>query len=141
MKTRKVFILLMLATLVISTSACSSISSLFSTTPTTSNFYMATDKTGTTHTTSYGTSADFFVFFDVSNIPTGTAFQAKWYVLNVAGQNPSVPFQTTDYTYPTGTTTVFMGVTNDAGDWPTGNYKVEIYMNSAKVGELTFSVK
>ncbi len=130
---------LLVALVLVTTLACS-FSSLLSNTPSTSNFYMATDNTGNTHVTSYNSGQDFFVFFDVSNIPTGTPFQAKWYALDVTGQDPATAFQTTDYTYESGVSTIYFQLTNSGG-WPTGHYRVDIYMNNNKIGEQTFTVQ
>ncbi len=139
MKTYKPFALLVVAVLILSTLACS-ISSLIGGTPTASNFYMATDNTGGTSTSTYSANQDFYVFFSVSDIPTGTQFEAKWYALNVSGQDASTPFQTTNYTYESGVSQIYFQLTNNGG-WPTGNYKVEVYMNGAKIGEQDFSVQ
>jgi archaellum component FlaF (FlaF/FlaG flagellin family) len=139
MKTRNAFILLA-SVLILATVACSAVSSLFSTNPTAANFYMATDQTGNTHTTSYGVNDDFYVFFDVSNIPVGTQFQAKWYALDVSGQDPNTPFQTTNYAYESGVSQIYFQLTNN-GAWPTGHYRVEIYMSGNKIGEQSFTVQ
>jgi hypothetical protein len=140
MKTRNAFILLTVAALLMVTLACSAVSDLFSTTPTTSNFYMATDTTGKTHTTSYGVNDNFYVFFDVSNIPVGTQFEAKWYALDVSGEDPSTPFQTVDYTYESGVTSIYFQLSN-SGAWPTGHFRVDVYMAGTKVGEQLFTVQ
>lgn len=139
MRTHKLFVLLVAGMLLASTLACS-ITSLVGGNPTASNFYMATDNTGGSSTTTYSANQDFYVFFSVSDIPAGTQFQAKWYALDVPGQNAAVPFQTTDYTYQSGVSTVYFQLTNSGG-WPTGNYKVEVYMAGAKIGEQTFAVQ
>ena len=140
MKTNRLFVLFVVAALLMSTLACS-VTSLVGGNPTASNFYMATENTGSSSTTTYSANQDFYVFFSVSDIPSGTQFEAKWYALDSqGGQNASVPFQTTDYTYQSGVSQVYFQLTNSGG-WPTGHYKVEVYMNGAKVGEQDFSVQ
>jgi len=124
-------ILLLLASL-----ACS----VGNSTPSASNFYMATDEAGTNKTTNFSANEDFYVFFDVANIEPGTNFQSRWYALNVEGQDPNTAFQTIDYTYEEGIGNVYFQLTNDQG-WPAGSYKVEVYMEGTKVGEQTFSVQ
>jgi hypothetical protein len=106
----------------------------------TSNFYMATDKAGTNRTTVFSPTDDFYIFFDVNGVDTGTNFQSRWYALDIEGQDPNVPFQTIDYAYEADISNIYFQLTNDGG-WPTGNYKVEVYMNDVKVGEQTFSVQ
>ena len=45
-----------------------------------------------------------------------------------------------DYPYEEGITKIYFLLTSDV-PWPVGSYKVEVYMNDAKVGEQTFSVQ
>jgi hypothetical protein len=101
---------------------------------------MASDAGGNNRTTVFSSSDDFFVFFDVSGIEPGTNFQAQWYVLDLPEEDPNTPFQTTDYAYEEGVTTIYFQLTNASG-WPVSNYRVEVYMNGAKVGEQQFSVQ
>jgi hypothetical protein len=135
MKTRNFPILLALIALIAAGLACGAPAA-----PTVSNFYMATDEQGTNHTTVFSSTDDFFVFFDVKNVPAGTPFQSQWFALNVEGMDPSSPFHTIDYNLEDNVTTVFFQLTNSDG-WPVGNYRVDIYMNGAKVGEQAFSVR
>ena len=108
--------------------------------PGTSNFYMATDKAGNDRTNVFSTTDDFYVLFDVNDIEPGTVFQSRWYALNVEGQDPNEPFRTIDYSYQEGIGNIYFQLTNSEG-WPVGNYKVEVYMNDAEVGEQEFSVQ
>jgi hypothetical protein len=116
--------------------ACNALSS----TPGASNFYMATDEAGTNRTTVFSPTDDFYIFFDVSGVDAGTNFQSRWYALEIEGEDPNVPFQTSDYTYESGISSIYFQLTNDEG-WPTGNYRVEVHMNDVKVGEQAFSVQ
>jgi hypothetical protein len=109
-------------------------------TPGASNFYMATDKDGNNRTSVFSPNDDFYVFFDVAGIEVGTPFQSRWYALDVEGEDPNTPFQTIDYTYEADVANIYFQLTNSNG-WPVGNYKVEVYMNNAKVGEQQFSVQ
>lgn len=122
--------------IVIVSLACSSLSP----TPGASNFYMASDVDGNNKTTVFSPDDDFFVFFDVAGIEVGTNFQSRWYALDVEGQDPNEPFQTIDYAYEEGISSIYFQMTS-AEPWPVGNYKVEVYMNGAKMGEQTFSVQ
>ena len=94
MKTGKYSILLALAVLIAATLACGG-----PTAPTASNFYMASDEAGKVKTTVFTPSDAFYVFFDVSNIVTGTAFEADWYAVSVEGVDSSTAFKTTTYSY------------------------------------------
>jgi hypothetical protein len=108
--------------------------------PGVSNMYMASDQDGTVKTSIFSPGQDFFVFFDVSNVATGTPFQSQWYALNAEGEDPNTAFHTIDYALEQGVTTVYFQLTNP-DPWPAGNYRVDIYMNGTKVGEQSFSVQ
>jgi hypothetical protein len=137
MKTKNLYpVLWAVVIMLLATLACS----VGGSTPGASNFYMATDEAGTNRTNVFSTTDDFYVFFDVTDIEPGTAFQSRWYALNIDGQDPNEPFQTIDYTYAEGIGNVYFQLTNDEG-WPVGNYKVEVYMNGTEVGEQEFSVQ
>jgi hypothetical protein len=110
------------------------------TTPGASNFYMATDEAGTNRTNVFSPNDDFYVFFDVSGVESGTNFQSRWYALNIEGEDPNTPFQTIDYAYEEGIGNIYFQLTNDQ-PWPAGNYKVEVYMDGTEVGEQEFSVQ
>ena len=135
MKSNKIAILLAVAAIVLSVLACGAPSG-----PSASNFYMANDQAGQNKTTTFTSSDDFFVFSDVSGIPAGTAFQSRWYAVDVPGEDPTKPFLTGDYAYESNVKTIFFQAMNSNG-WPSGSYKVEIYMSDTKVGEVQFSVK
>ncbi len=111
--------------------------------PDASNIYMATDETGNIKTTTYSKTDDFFVFYDASAIETGAQFQARWYALDVPGRDPNNPFKTIDYSYDEekeGLSNIYIQLTSDTA-WPAGRYRVEIYMDSVKMGEQQFKVE
>jgi hypothetical protein len=137
MKNKRLYpVLCAVVALFIASLACNALSS----TPGASNFYMATDEAGTNRTTVFSPTDDFYVFFDVSGVDVGTNIRSRWYALDIEGQDPNVSFQTIDYAYEADIANIYFQLTNDEG-WPTGNYKVEIYMNDVKVGEQAFSVQ
>jgi hypothetical protein len=121
--------------------ACSSFS--FGTTaPTVSNIRMATDQTGKAPTSTYSPGATFYVFADLSGLSKGQVVQAKWYAVSAQGVEPNAELNTSSYTYETGVGFVsFQLTTNDGSDWPTGSYRVELYLDGAKVGEQGFTVQ
>ena len=136
MKSNKIAILLAVITIVLSVLACGTPSA-----PSASNFYMANDQAGKNKTTTFTSSDDFFVFFDLTSIPAGTAFQGRWYAVDVPNEDPTKPFLTSDYTNEsTANQTIYFQAMNSSG-WPSGSYKVEIYMSDTEVGEMQFSVK
>jgi len=129
-------ILYAVTVMLVVTLACSGLSS----TPGASNFFMATDEEGTNRTNAFSPTDDFFVFFNISGVEAGTAFQSRWYGLDLPDIDPNVPLQTIDYPYEEGVTKVYFQLTS-AEPWPVGSYKVEIYMNGSKVGEQGFHVE
>jgi hypothetical protein len=129
-------ILFAVVALVILSLACATLNP----TPGASNFYMATDEKGANKTNIFSPDDDFFVFFSVAGIEAGTTFQSRWYALDIEGVDSSIPFQTIDYPYPEGIKKLYFQLTGDV-PWPVGSYKVEVYMNGAKVGEQGFAVQ
>ena len=132
MKTKSIFILFAVFAIVFSLAACAP-------TPKVSNFYMATDDQGTNKTTTFAQTDALVLFFDVNGVPNGTAFEARWYVLNVASQDPNTPFKIMDQNYDGSSTTLRFHLAN-TGNWPVGQYRVDVYMSGNKVGEVQFTV-
>ena len=135
MNLKKLPILLAVVALFVSALACGS-----SAPAGISNVYMANDAEGKNKTTTFASTDVIYVFFDVNGIDTGAQFQVKWYALNVDGQDPNEPFTVTDYTY-NDEATIYAQIESTDGGFPVAQYKVEIYLNGAKVGEQQFSVQ
>ncbi len=95
---------------------------------------------GETTVTSYSPSDDFYVYFDVNAVDTGTLFEGHWYALDIEGEDPNTAFSTIEYNLEEGIGSVYFQLFNDI-DWPTGTYRVDVYMDGAKVGEQQFSVR
>ncbi|HUH97635.1 MAG TPA: hypothetical protein VLZ89_09775 [Anaerolineales bacterium] len=132
MKTRIVFALFAVFAILFSLGACTS-------SPKVSNFYMATDEQGLNKTSSFAPANAFNLFFDVSGIPNGTTFEARWYVLNIPNRDPTKPFQVMDQNFSSGSTTLRFHLTN-TGNWPVAQYRVDVYMSGNQVGQVQFSV-
>jgi hypothetical protein len=140
MKIGKYSILLACVVIVAAMLACSSLST--STTPTVSNIRMATDESGKTPTSSYAPSDPFYVFADLSGLVKGAVVQAKWYAVNAEGVDANSEINTSEYTYEDGVSYVYFQLTtSDGGDWPTGSYRVDLYLDGTKVGEQGFAVQ
>jgi hypothetical protein len=138
MNKHKSFIGLAGTAIVAITLACSALA----TTPTVSNLRMATDETGKSTTSSYAPGDKFFIFADLSGIKVGSVIEAKWYAVNAEGVDANSEINTSDYTYETGIDFVYFQLsTSDGGDWPTGSYRVELYLDGTKVGEQGFTVQ
>ncbi len=138
MKTRKLSIALASMVLLAGILACTALT----TTPTVSNIRMTTDKSGNTTTSKYAPGDAFYVFADLSGLSKGQVVEAKWYAVNVQGLDPNAALNTSDYTYESGISYVYFQLTtSDGSDWPTGSYRVEIYLDGVRVGEQGFTVQ
>jgi hypothetical protein len=103
---------------------------------------MATDSTGKTTTSTYAPGDAFYVFADLKGLAAGSVVQARWYAANAQGVDPNAELNTSDYSYQPGIGYVYFQLTtNDGSDWPTGSYKVELYLDGNKVGEQQFTVQ
>ncbi|MEW6028287.1 MAG: hypothetical protein ACOYZ8_11020 [Chloroflexota bacterium] len=133
----KISILLAVLALVASTLACSLGGSLAL-----DNARMAFDSEGKNVTTSFSPSDVFYVVADLSNAPVGTVVDAKWAAVSVSGLSPNEVFfeqsLTNDEEGFTGT--VYFQLFNDSL-WPTGTYKVELYLNGTLSQTVTFTVQ
>ncbi len=110
--------------------------------PTVSNIRMTTDNTGKTATSTYAPGDTFYVFADLSGLSKGSVVEAKWYVVDAQGVNPNTEINTSDYSYEPGIGFVYFQLTtSDGTDWPTGSYRVEVYLDGTKVGEQGFTVQ
>lgn len=132
MKTKNILFLLAAFAIIVLLAACAP-------TPKVSNFYMATDEQGANKTSTFAPTDAFNLFFDVSGIPSGTSFEARWYVLNIPNRDPNAPFQVMDQNFSTGSTTLRFHLTN-TGNWPVAQYRVDVYMLGNQVGQVQFSV-
>ncbi len=135
MNLKKLSVLLAVLALFVSTLACGS-----SAPAGVSNIYMANDAAGKNKTSTFASTDVIYVFFDVNGVDNGAAFQVRWFALNVDGQDPNEAFVTTDYTYA-GEANIFAQIESTEGGFPAANYKVEIYLAGAKVGEQLFTIQ
>ena len=81
----------------------------------------------------------FNLFFDLSNVPSGTTFETRWYVLNSSSQDPTKPFQDLSQNYDGTSTTLRFHLTN-TGNWPVSQYRVDVYESGSQIGQVQFRV-
>lgn len=137
MNVKKFSALLALGATVLAMLACSATQ----TEPTVSNIRMTTDASGKSSTSSYAPGDKFYIFADLSGIATGSVIEAKWYAVNAEGLDSNAELNTSDYTYESGVGYVYFELsTTDGSDWPSGSYRVELYLDGTKVGEQGFTV-
>ncbi len=106
------------------------------------NLRMAFDQDGENPTTTFASTDVFYAVADLANAPQGTNVEAKWTAVNAADTEPNLEFQTQtlDITEETFTGTIYFQLSNDDG-WPTGQYKVDLYLNGNLVQTAEFSVQ
>lgn len=105
-----------------------------------SNIQMSTDQEAANITTTFAPTDEIYVTFDVNEVEAGSSLEIQWYALDVEGQDPETPFTTSEYTY-NDEDSIYANIYSTEGGFPAGQFKVEIYLNGAKVGEQQFSVQ
>ncbi|MCW5875235.1 MAG: hypothetical protein KIS88_11385 [Anaerolineales bacterium] len=128
-------VLLAIAVLAIAALACGFSAS-------TANFqqaYMAADAAGTTSTTVYGPADVFYAIVDLANAPDSTEVRAVWTAINVVGEQPNTLIDQVSIQSSDAVLTFDLSNTNML--WPSGTYKVELYLNGNLETTLNFQVQ
>ena len=134
MKVKKFPMLLALMALVLSALACEFSAS----TAKISDAWMSTDETGAERVTVFAQDATFYAQVDLQNAPDDTTLKAVWTAVEVQDTEPNLMITETEFT--TGSGLVHFDLSND-NLWPTGKYKVDIYMNDQLAKTLAFEVR
>lgn len=134
LKQRTVVLIAVLATLTLTAAQCQ-----FSTANVT-QAYMSEDPDGNTPTTTYTQDAVFYAIVDLANAPDDTVVKASWYAVNAQDTDPNFFIDEASITSNDGRLT--FNLQNQAGRlWPTGSYRVDIYLNDKLDRSLEFSVQ
>jgi len=107
------------------------------------NVRMAFDSDGNSLTDIFSPSDMFFVVADLKNAPAGTVVEAKWIAVQIETFDPGELIYEqaiNDFTDDNFTGTIYFQLSNDDG-WPTGEYRVDVYLNGTFVGSAAFSVQ
>jgi hypothetical protein len=106
------------------------------------NLRMAFDQDGKNVTTTFSPTDIFYAVADLANAPQGTKVEARWTAVNAADTEPNLEFQTQnlDITEESFSGTIYFQLSNDEG-WPTGQFKVDLYLNGALAQTAEFSVQ
>jgi hypothetical protein len=134
MKVKKYPMLLALAALILSVLACEFSAS----TAKISDAWMSTDEDGAQRVTVFAQDAMFYAQVDLQNAPDDTALKAIWTAVDVQDTEPNFVINETEFV--TGSGLVNFTLSND-NLWPTGKYKVDIYMNDQLANTLEFEVR
>ena len=101
---------------------------------------MSTDKDGKNQTQTFSPNEPFYCIVELSNAPDDTEVRAVWIAVKAEGADPNTKID--EATAKSGSGQLQFNLSND-GPWPTGDYKVDLYLNDAKepTKTLTFKVK
>ncbi len=102
------------------------------------NAYTARDDNGQKLQTAAFTQDDvFYCIVEVANAPDDTVTKAVWYAVDAEGVEPNFFLAEAEIT---GGGELTFDLTNNELLWPTGKYKVELYLNEKLDRTLEFSV-
>ena len=134
MKVKKFPMLLALMALILSSLACEFSAS----TANISDAWMSTDEDGAERVTEFAQEAVFYAQVDLQNAPDDTTLKAVWIAVEVQDTDPNFVINETEFA--TGDGLVHFTLSND-NLWPTGKYKVDLYMNGELASTLDFEVR
>ncbi len=124
--------------LILSSLACAAFNKEMSAT----NLRMAHDQDGKNVTSTFSPTDVMYAVAELENAPQGTAVIAKWVAVNVTNTEAGFEFQkqTLDITDKSFSGTIYFQLANADG-WPTGVYRVDIYLNDTLSQSLEFHVE
>ena len=138
MRVRKPFLFLPVcaAFLVLALSACSFSASSANI----SSAEMARDQDGKQPTKTFSPDEPFYCIVELSNAPNDTEVRAVWTAVKAEGADPNMRIDEAKST--SGSGQLQFNLSNE-GPWPTGEYKVDLYLNDATepTKTLTFEVQ
>ena len=134
MKVKKFPMLLALMALILSTLACEFSAS----TANISDAWMSADEDGAERVTAFAQDAVFYAQVDLQNAPDDTTLKAVWIAVEVQDTEPNFMINETELA--TGDGLVHFTLSND-NLWPTGKYKVDLYINGELASTLEFQVR
>ena len=104
-----------------------------------SDAVLSADPSGTPETTVFTPDQQtFYLLVGLANAPDDTAVRAVWTAVEADGVEPS--FVIDEASVTSGDTTLTFDLAND-GPWPTGSYKVDVYLNEELDRTIPFEVR
>ena len=100
---------------------------------------LSTDEAGTQKTTVFAQDQIFYCIVTLANAPEDTTLKAVWTAVDVEGEQPDLLIDQTEAT--AGNQNVFTFNLSNDQLWPTGKYKVDLYLNDALDRTLNFEVQ
>ena len=131
-------ILLAVLVLVLSSLACQALSTEMSL----ENLRMAYDEDGQQVTSTFASTDVFYAVADLKNAPQGTVVKSVWTAVDVVDTEAGLEFQeqTVDITEDGFSGSIYFQLSNDDG-WPSGLYRVDVYLNDTLAQSLEFNVE
>lgn len=109
----------------------------------TANFadaYVARDAEGTIPATTFSQQDVFYAIVQLANAPDTTEVRAVWYAANVEGEAPETLIDEVSIT--SGDAILTFDLANSVDMlWPTGSYRVDLYLNGELETSLNFQVQ
>jgi hypothetical protein len=99
---------------------------------------LAKDTDGAQPTTVFGVEDTFYCLATLANAPDDTVVKAVWTAVEVADNDPNLKLDEASLTHGDGVLT--FNLTN-SGPWPTGKYKVDLYLNDKLEKTVEFMVE
>lgn len=100
--------------------------------------FTSRDEDGMQPTQIFGVNDKFYAIVELVGAPASTVVRAVWYATNAAGVAPDYYLDEAEITSGSGRLTFDLSNSNL---WPTGSYRVEIYINGALAQVLNFQVQ
>ena len=99
---------------------------------------MAHDQDGKQPTKTFSPDEPFYCIVELSNAPDDTRVRAVWSAVKVEGANPNTKIDEAKTT--SGSGQLQFNLSNE-GPWPTGDYRVDLYLNDANKPTKTLEFK
>lgn len=130
---------LLFASLLLLLAACGGDGEVSFSTANIANARLTKDEAGSQSTTTFSPDDAFYLKVDLANAPDSTTVKAVWTAVSVAaeGVEPNLLLDEVELTGGSGELT--FDLVND-GSWPTGSYKVDIFLNGEAAQTLNFQV-
>lgn len=105
-----------------------------------SNAHMSVDDVDTAQVTSYAPDASsFYGFFDLKNAPDDTVVRGVWTLVSAEGYDSNQEIDSAEITG--GDNTYFFTLDRSSDLWPSGQYKLDLYLNDKLAETVNFEVK
>ena len=135
MKRQNILILAAIVMLVLAALACGGSIS----TANIASAKMTTDSDGAQETSVYAQDQTFYCIVELANTPEDTKLKAVWTGVELEGEQPNLLIDEAEMT--AGNENVFTFNLTNNQLWPTGKYKVDLYLNDKLDRTLEFTVQ